>query len=306
MIGTLAPIKNIFMNISKAIRYYIVLFSYAIVILSCHAKLAPHGGARDLQTGAYRQKTGTHGRLTDQVDPQTDAYSQQTNAYNQQITDEHGNPQLLGRCSRTALLQAPYNNWFVKSYNDYTVDSLNADRLRTALAGRQFRIFMGTWCGDSRREVPRIFKILDYCGIDSSSIQLVMVSASDSMYKQSPGHEEKGLDIFRVPDLIVLHQGREMGRIVESPVSSLEKDLVTLTGGAAYTPRYPGADRLMHVFREEKMETIEKELPELAARIKPLVHSPAELSGYARVMKTAGESRKAAIILQVNALIFPD
>jgi len=262
------------MNNNTAIRYYIALFSYVLIFASCHAKLAPHS-------------------------------SSHSDVYNQQITDEHGNPQLLGKCTRTALLQAPYNNWFVKNYNDYSVDSLTADRLKTSLAGRRFRIFMGTWCGDSQREVPRIFKILDYCGIDSSAIQLVMVSASDSTYKQSPGHEEKGMDIFRVPDLIVLDQGREIGRIVESPVSSLEKDLATLTGGGAYTPHYPGADQLMHVFREEKMETIEKELPELAARIKPLVHTPNELKGYARVMKTAGETRKASIILQVNALIFP-
>ncbi len=24
---------------------------------------------------------------------------------------------------------------------------------------------MGTWCGDSRREVPRMYKILDYCQV---------------------------------------------------------------------------------------------------------------------------------------------
>jgi hypothetical protein len=263
------------MNNNTAIRYYIALFFYVLIFASCHAKLAPRS-------------------------------SSHSDVYNQQITDEHGNPQLLGKCTRTALLQAPYNNWFVKNYNNYSVDSPTADRLKTSLAGRRFRIFMGTWCGDSQREVPRIFKILDYCGIDSSSIQLVMVSASDSTYKQSPGHEEKGMDIFRVPDLIVLDQGREIGRIVESPVSSLEKDLATLTGGGIYTPHYPGADRLMHIFREEKMTTIEKELPALAERIKPLVHSPNELKGYARVMRTAGEARKASIILQVNALIFPD
>jgi hypothetical protein len=274
-------LKNIFMTINKAKSYYIVLFSYAITFASCHAKLAPAGNTR--------QYSPTPG-----------------NTLNKRITDENGFPELMGACTRAGLLQAPFNSWFVKNYDDYSVDSVTAGKLRTSLAGKRFRIFMGTWCGDSRREVPRIFKILDYCGIDSAAIQLVMVSASDSTYKQSPGHEERGLDIFRVPDLIVLDQGREIGRIVESPVSSLEKDLFTITRGETYTPHYPGAGTLVQVFRKEKIGEIEKDLPALAARIKPLVKSPAELNVYARVMRTAGETRKASIILQINALIFPD
>ena len=256
-----------------------LLFFYAFLFASCHAKLAPQSSTNP---------------------------TSRNNVYNTEIKDEHGVPQLLGECTRSGLEQAPYNSWFDKNYTDYHVDSATADRLRATLKGRRFRIFMGTWCGDSRREVPRIFKILDYCGIDSSAIQLVMVSAGDSTYKQSPGHEERGMDIFRVPDLIVLGQGRELGRVVESPVGSLEKDLLALSTGETYTPHYPGADYLIHVFREEKIGQIEKELPELAARIKPLVHSPAELNGYARVMRTGGQTQKASIALQINALIFPD
>jgi hypothetical protein len=97
---------------------------------------------------------------------------------------------------------------------------------------------MGTWCGDSRREVPRMYKILDYCGVKASQIQLVNVSNSDTAYKQSPGHEEKGMDIRRVPDLLVFNNNREQGRIVESPVVSLEKDLLSIVSGAPYEPRY--------------------------------------------------------------------
>ena len=270
------------MNNNTAIRYYIALFSYVLIFACCHAKLAPQSNTPPNSTAL------------------------QSNTLNKQIIDEHGFPELMGQCTRAALLQAPFNSWFVKNYNDYSVDSLTADRLRTSMAGLRFRIFMGTWCGDSRREVPRIFKILDYCGIDSTAVELIMVSAADSAYKQSPGHEERGLGIFRVPDLIVRDQGRELGRIVESPVNSLEKDLLVLAEGGAYTPRYPGANRLVQAFREEKMENIERALPEWAARIRPLVQSPSELNVYARVARTAGETQKASIILRINTLIFPD
>jgi hypothetical protein len=280
------------MNINKAICYYILLFCYAITFASCHARQFPQSSKEVPQNGNQT--------------PQNSQRPRQDFTLNNEVKDEKGNPQLLGKCTKAGLEQAPYNAWFDKNYADYRVDSATADRLKISLAGKRFTLFMGTWCGDSRREVPRIYKILDYCGIDSSAVQLIMVSAADSTYKQSPGHEERGLGIFRVPDLIVQEQDRELGRIVESPVNSLEKDLLVLTEGGKYTPRYPGANRLVQVFREEKMGKIENELPEWAARIRPLVHSPSELNSYARVMRTAGETQKASIILKINALIFPD
>jgi hypothetical protein len=264
-----------------------LLFFYALLLAACHPKMVPHASTGNTNSAANNDGAAL------------------TSPINKEITDEKGNPQLLGICTRSALQQPPYNTWFIKNYNDYTVDSATANRLRISLAGRQLTIFMGTWCGDSRREVPRIYKILDYCGIDSSAVRLVMVSAADSAYKQSPGHEERGLDIFRVPDLIVRDRDTELGRIVESPVISLEKDLLLLSAKEGYTPQYPGANRLMHLFREEQPANIEEELPQVAARIRPLVHSPSELNGYARVMRTAGEQQKASIILKINALIFP-
>jgi len=176
------------------------------------------------------------------------------------------------------LEQAPYDSWFVRNYSDYKVDSATADQLRSKLGaslnapstGRDitFTIFMGTWCGDSKREVPRIFKILDYCGIDSSRVQLVMVSAAEAAYKQSPDHEERGENIFRVPDLIVQNKGKEMGRIVESPVQSLEKDLLQLADGEHYTPHYEGVDLLAKVFREKKTKKIEKRRSPISSLIR--------------------------------------
>ncbi len=248
-----------------------LVFCYAFLFAACSPKLSPSGSV-----------------------------------FNQESKDQRGNPQLLGKCTRAGLEMAPYNSWFDKNYNNYTVDSVTANRLRSSLKGKKVRIFMGTWCGDSQREIPRIYKLLDYCGIDPAAVQLIMVSASDSMYKQSPGHEEKGMDIFRVPDLIVYNQGKELGRIVESPNISLEKDLLMISQGREYTPHYPGAGYLIRVFKEEKLEQIEQRLPELAARIKPLVSSPSELAVYAHVMRIGGEPERASIALRINALIFPD
>jgi len=273
-------LSYIFKSSKVFILGFTLLLSCAAGLLSsCHSKIAP-------QSVSARETTAQRSTL------------------NLETTDTHGNPELLGHCTRERLQQAPYNAWFVKNYKDYTIDSATANQLKPLLAGKQFMIFMGTWCGDSQREVPRLFKIFDYCGLDASALKLIMVSNADSTYKQSPGHEEHGRDIFRVPDLLLLQNGQELGRIVESPVNSLEKDLLALAAGQTYSPNYKGADFLIHLFRQESKDQIESRLPAIAQQIRPLLSSPAELKPYARVMQTAGEKDKAEIALKLNNLIF--
>ena len=255
----------------KVLFSYMLLFCYTTACLSCHTTSA-------LQKGE---------------------------TIKMEVKDQRGNPELLGTWTEDRLRQAPYDSWFVKNYADYTLDSLTADQLRGRLTGKNFLIFMGTWCGDSKREVPRMYRILHYCGIPPSSIQLIMVSDADSLYKQSPGHEERGRDIFRVPVLIVLDHGREQGRIIESPVSSLEKDLLSLANKEAYQPHYRGVSFLAQLFKKEKPASISGQLQVVSDELRPLVRSAGELASYARVLKAAGEGDKAAITLQLNALLFP-
>lgn len=246
---------------------YILIFSYLVAFSSCH-----------------------HGAI-----PQVGIES----------TDRGGHPALLGNWSRQRLEQAPYDTWFVKNFNAYDVDSTVADSLKDQLKGKRFLIFMGTWCGDSKREVPRMYKILEYCGVPASSIQLVTLSDADSNYKQGPAHEEKGWDIARVPDLIILDHGQEKGRIIESPVVSLEKDLQAITGGQPYRPRYAGTDRLIHWFKKETPSQIRAHLRELADELRPLLTASGELKSYARILTIAKEDEKASITLAVNQILFP-
>jgi len=79
---------------------------------------------------------------------------------NQISKDSHGNDMLLGKCTRAALLQSPFVDWFKPNYDSYVVDSFICNFIRPLLAGKSITIFMGTWCGDSRREVPRVLRCL--------------------------------------------------------------------------------------------------------------------------------------------------
>jgi hypothetical protein len=159
--------------------------------------------------------------------------------YFQKIKDASGNEQLLGACSRKAMQQKPFSTWFQSNYDSYVVDSATCRFVEPLLKDKMITIFLGTWCSDSRREVPRVMKMLDCCNFPAGQLQLIMVSNQDSMYKQSPHHEEFGRNIVRVPTMIIEEAGKEKGRIVEYPVVSLEKDLLRILRNEKYIPNYP-------------------------------------------------------------------
>ena len=157
---------------------------------------------------------------------------------NQISKDARGNDMLLGKCTRDALLQTPFSEWYKPNYDSYVVDTFTCSFIRPLLAGKTITIFMGTWCGDSKREVPRVLKMLDCCGFPMKNVSLFMVSNKDSLYKKSPQHEEEGRNIVRVPTIILQQKGVEIGRIIEFPVLTLEKDMLAILKKENYQPNH--------------------------------------------------------------------
>lgn len=147
---------------------------------------------------------------------------------------------LLGMHTMADLQQAPFANWFVPNYQNYHPDSLLLPTLKEILKGKTIQIFLGTWCGDSRREVPRMLKLLAAASFDSGKLEMVFVNNTPEQYKKSPGHEEQGKNIVRVPTLIVYKGKTEMGRFIEYPKESIEKDLLKILQGQPYEPNYFG------------------------------------------------------------------
>jgi len=71
-----------------------------------------------------------------------------------------------------------------------------------------------------------------------------------------------------VPTIIVYEKGKETGRIIETPVISLEKDLLAITSQQSYTPNYKGiAYWQQHVDDRNKLFADDK-LNALAINIK--------------------------------------
>lgn len=145
---------------------------------------------------------------------------------------------LLGPIGPKALNTDPYIVWFAKNQQGYQVDLEPIKTVETTLKECHILVFIGTWCGDSRRELPRFLKILETIRFPMEQLKIVAVDRRKEFYKKSPYGEEWGLNILRVPSFILLKNGKELNRIVESPIESLEKDLAAILGGQPYTPNY--------------------------------------------------------------------
>ncbi|MEO6315321.1 MAG: hypothetical protein ABIU63_18520 [Chitinophagaceae bacterium] len=219
--------------------------------------------------------------------------------------DAAGNPVLLGIHTAKDLQQAPYNEWFNKNKDLYKIDSATADKFKLLVKDKKFEIFMGTWCGDSKREIPRIFKLLEYSGVRASQLTMVMLDNRDSVYKQSPGHEEKDKAIHRVPTLIVYDGKKEMNRIVEVPVISLERDLLLILTGQQYEPSYEAATYLLNLTASKQLAVIKQDSGAIISILKNLSRNSAELNSLGYVWMAAGNMDKAWLAFDFNAALYP-
>ena len=157
---------------------------------------------------------------------------------NQKKIDGKGNEMLLGPVDKNGLISGTYSSWFNQQYRSYDVDKIIIKSIKNELRTYNLKVFMGTWCGDSKREAPRFYKLLEEANYPMAQLQVIALDYEGDQYKKSPGGEEKGLNIIKVPTFIVYKNGKEVNRIVEEPVVSLEKDLYTIIRGGNYLPNY--------------------------------------------------------------------
>lgn len=213
---------------------------------------------------------------------------------------------LYGAVQQTDLQKPPYNKWFDSIYAAYDPSPVVISKIaKQQLKDIRIEIFFGTWCGDSRREVPRFLKIMDRLAVPALTISLV-ATGSDSLYKQSPQHEEAGKGIFRVPVFIIYRNGTEIARINEFPVMSLEKDLAAILAGQSYDPNYRSFALVNRWLIDGSLQDKNSNLRGLALKLKYLVAGERELNSLGYVLLEQGKKAEALKIFQVNAILYPE
>lgn len=150
------------------------------------------------------------------------------------LIDDNGDPIIVGIQERTTLEKEPYKKWFDESYKEHTLDTATVAAIKDDLAEAKITIFMGTWCEDSQREIPAFYKVLDLAGIDASTVKLITITEG----KDAPEDLIKANGIEYVPTIIFEKDGKELGRIVEYTIFSMEKDMEKILTGDGYKHPY--------------------------------------------------------------------
>ncbi len=125
----------------------------------------------------------------------------------------------VGRISRKQLDLA-----FPGVYDTVRIQTEFVEMIRRADSGVHVLVFLGTWCGDSKREVPRFLRIVDAAGIAMDRVTLYALDRK----KASPEGMEARYQVELVPTFIFLKNESEIGRIVETPRTTLEGDILAI------------------------------------------------------------------------------
>lgn len=164
-------------------------------------------------------------------------YIKDQKVLNRYIKLDNGDRILTGQFDQKALNQKYYSSWYLPEYESYEVEVAKLKDIKKDIKKYHIEVFVGTWCSDSRRELPRLYKILENVKFPTSSKKLKVFGVNKS--KKSFYGEEIGKQITHVPTIIFYLDDEEVGRIVESPVSGyLEEDIAMIVKGTPLTPNY--------------------------------------------------------------------
>jgi thiol-disulfide isomerase/thioredoxin len=136
--------------------------------------------------------------------------------------DAGGEKVLLGPLSVEQLIDLP--DWFGRDFTGYTPAQVFLADMPDAMRDVEILCVLGTWCSDSRREVPRLIRIMQITGLDPAKLKMVGADRN----KMSPAGESAVYQIEKVPTFVFLRNGAEIGRIVETPRHSIERDMLAI------------------------------------------------------------------------------
>lgn len=134
---------------------------------------------------------------------------------------------LVGPCSRADLHAPAFKRHFQEP--ELLHDGERSNALAEALDHTSLILFLGTWCEDSRDHVPMLLAELEAAHFpigETDNPRWSMICVDESKTKPAKAVSERSVEY--VPTLIVLQNGKEVGRIVETPRIGWTEDLLEL------------------------------------------------------------------------------
>ncbi|MCZ4222302.1 thioredoxin family protein [Pedobacter rhodius] len=146
---------------------------------------------------------------------------------NKKIHDEaHNKEILINTCTREGIVSFPeFKEMYDPLYAAYIPDAATMIELKKLVKKEHVKIVFGTWCSDSKVNVPNFFKVLDALQFKEKNVAIIAVDG----HKKAENGLINGLNIEKVPTFIIYDKkGKELGRIVEHPKTTLEGDFLMI------------------------------------------------------------------------------
>ncbi|MDZ7391307.1 MAG: thioredoxin family protein [candidate division KSB1 bacterium] len=134
---------------------------------------------------------------------------------------------LTGWLTQERLLMEMDN--YRADFDKYEPDEEALAVLRSYQRDVDLLAFIGTWCPDCAREVPRFLKSVYLAHNPRLHVKLL---ALDRSLRDPEGVAER-FSVTHVPTFVVVIDGMEIGRIVETPSLTVEQDLALLLAAGA-------------------------------------------------------------------------
>jgi len=159
------------------------------------------------------------------------------------VVEGEKGPYLVGEVTRADIV-AGFPAWN-DSAAAYAPEPEAVARLAAVSRPVEVVCVLGTWCGDSRREVPRFWKVLEGAANPNLRLRMFAVGRKDdaaalakSAAVGAPRDIRAAWGVTLVPTFIFrAGDGAELGRIIETPTGTLEGDAAGIVAPAA-----PAAD----------------------------------------------------------------
>ncbi len=135
-----------------------------------------------------------------------------------------GSEILIDACDRTGLEEGAFGQIYDTQYAAYNANQNTISSLKSHLENITIKMVFGSWCYDSKMQVPRFMKILDEIDFAENQLSIIAVDRLKKTQKASI----EGLKIRYVPTFIIYREQVEIGRIVENPKETLEQDLLEI------------------------------------------------------------------------------
>lgn len=154
-------------------------------------------------------------------------------ANGQENEDINGN--LIGYIGKSDFLKGKHKDWFLKNYEDYHPNQKIVQKIKKNIKNVSVKAFIGSWCHDSKRELPRFYKIMELTAFDfTNNFQMIGITIG----KKTPDNLQKGYAVKHTPTFIFYRDGKEIGRFVEHSRKTIEKDLLRILRGNNYKHPY--------------------------------------------------------------------